>query len=79
MVRVRDVAWALAALALYLAGLRPAHADPVTLTGNVASDFTTSNGSTMIPSTSAPGTIAGPVPAALPTNWSPAWTSRTSG
>ena len=40
MVRVRDVAWALAAAAVLLAGTRPASADPITLTGNVATDFT---------------------------------------
>ncbi len=49
MVRVRDVGWALAAIALFLPAPRAAHADPVTLTGNVANDFTTSNGSVMIP------------------------------
>ena len=44
MVRIRDVAWALAAAAV-LAGSRPASADPITLTGNVANDFTAANGS----------------------------------
>ena len=44
MVRFRDVAWALAARRP--AGrARPASADPITLTGNVASDFTDANGS----------------------------------
>jgi hypothetical protein len=44
MVRIRDVAWALAAAAV-LAGSGPASADPITLTGNVANDFTAANGS----------------------------------
>lgn len=44
MVRIRDVAWALAAAAV-LAGPRAASADPITFTGNVANDFTTANGS----------------------------------
>ncbi len=44
MVRIRDVAWALAAAAV-LAGSGPASADPITLTGNVANDFTVANGS----------------------------------
>jgi hypothetical protein len=48
MVRVRDVTWALAAAAV-LAGSGPAAADPITLTGNVANDFTTSNGSVEVP------------------------------
>ena len=44
MVSIRGVAWILAA-ALTLAAYRPALADPITLTGNVASDFTIANGS----------------------------------
>ena len=48
MVRIRDVAWALAAAAV-LAGSGPASADPITLTGNVANDFTAANGSVEIP------------------------------
>jgi hypothetical protein len=59
MVRVRDVVWALAAVAVMLAGSGPAQADPITLTGNVASDFTTSNGSIMIPVDQGPYEIAG--------------------
>ena len=39
MVRIRDVAWPWR-LAAMLAGSRPASADPITLTGNVATDFT---------------------------------------
>jgi hypothetical protein len=49
MVRIRDVAWALAAAAAVLAGSRPASADPIALTGNVASDFTAANGSVEVP------------------------------
>ena len=48
MVRFRDVAWAVAAVAA-LAGPRPAAATPITLTGNVANDFTQSNGSVIVP------------------------------
>jgi hypothetical protein len=62
MVRVRDVVWGLAAAAVMLAGSRPALADPITLTGNVASDFTTSNGSIMIPVDQGPYEIAGTSP-----------------
>ncbi len=62
MVRVRDVVWALAAAAVMLAGSRPALADPITLTGNVAGDFTTSNGSIMIPVNQGPYEIAGTSP-----------------
>ncbi len=60
MVRVRDVVWALAAAAVTLAGSRPALADPIALTGNVATDFTTSNGSIEVPVNLGPGMIAGP-------------------
>jgi hypothetical protein len=60
MVRIRDVAWVLAAAAVALAGPGLALADQITLTGNVASDFTASNGSTMIPVDQGPGVIAGP-------------------
>ncbi len=60
MVRVRDVVWALAAAAVTLAGSHPALADPITLTGNVASDFTTSNGSFEVPVNLGPGMITGP-------------------
>ncbi len=59
MVSIRGVAWVLAA-AVTLAAYRPALADPITMTGNVASDFTTSNGSTMVPVDIGPGDIAGP-------------------
>jgi hypothetical protein len=62
MVRVRDVVWALAAAAVMLAGSRPTLADPITLTGNIASDFTTSNGSIMIPVDQGPVEIAGTSP-----------------
>jgi hypothetical protein len=48
MVRIRDVAWVLAAAAA-LAGSRPAAADAITLTGNVANDFTAANGSVEVP------------------------------
>src|SRR5271155_2377836 len=48
MVRIRGVAWVLAAV-VTLAVSRPALADPITLTGNVASNFTTANGSIEIP------------------------------
>ncbi len=48
MVRFRDVAWAVAAAAV-LAGPRPAAATPITLTGNVANDFTQANGSVIVP------------------------------
>ena len=48
MVRIRDVAWALAAAAV-LAGSRPASADPINLTGNVGNDFTKANGSEVVP------------------------------
>jgi hypothetical protein len=60
MVRVRDVAWAFAILALTLAGPHAALADPITLTGNVASDFTTANGSVTVPVNIGPGAIDGP-------------------
>jgi hypothetical protein len=69
MVRFRDVAWALVATATMLAGSRPASADPITLTGNVASDFTAANGSIMVPIDQGPGVIAGPTgssPSELP-------------
>jgi hypothetical protein len=48
MVRIRDVAWALAAAAV-LAGPRAASADPITFTGNVANDFTAANNSVQTP------------------------------
>ena len=48
MVRFRDVAWAVAAAAV-LAGARPAAATPITLTGNVANDFSTANQSVIVP------------------------------
>jgi hypothetical protein len=61
MVRIRDVAWALAAAAAVLAGSRPASADPITLTGNVASDFTADNGSVPVAlKYNGPGYVAGP-------------------
>jgi hypothetical protein len=60
MVRIRDLFWALAAIAVTLAGSRPALADPIALTGNVASDFTASNGSVMVPVNLGPGMVSGP-------------------
>jgi hypothetical protein len=60
MVRIRDVAWVLAVAAVALAVPRPALADQITFTGNVANDFTTSNGSTMIAVDQGPNIIAGP-------------------
>ncbi len=75
MVRIRDVAGALAAAAALLAAVRPASADPITLTGNVANDFTAANGSVAVPLsftpttgpnagqiqyTNGPGYVAGP-------------------
>jgi MYXO-CTERM domain-containing protein len=65
MVRIRDVARTFAALAvLLLAGSRPvlagAIASPITLTGNVANDFTANNGSIAVPVDQGPGVIAGP-------------------
>jgi hypothetical protein len=60
MVRIRDVAWALAAAAVTLAAPRPVLANPIALTGNVASDFTAANGSVIVPVYQGPGVIAGP-------------------
>jgi hypothetical protein len=75
MVRIRDVAWAVAAVAAVLAGPRPASADPINLTGNVTNDFTSANGSVDVPLsfvptsgplkgqvqyTNGPGYVAGP-------------------
>jgi hypothetical protein len=60
MVRVCDVAWAFAVLTLTLAGPNGALADPISLTGNVAADFTTANGSIKSPIDQGPGVIAGP-------------------
>src|SRR5262249_54058151 len=67
MVRIRVVAWALVAAAL--AAPRAASADPISLTGNVANDFTAANGSVEAPIgtmmggtfqyTSGPGWVAG--------------------
>ena len=59
MVSIRGVAWALA-VAVSLAAFRPALADPITLTGNVASDFTTANGSIEVPVNLGPGMVTGP-------------------
>src|SRR5215471_10736764 len=59
MVRVRDVAWALAVLAL--AGIRPAQADAISFTGNVAHDFPQSNhGVTTTYVGEGAGLVAGP-------------------
>ena len=60
MVRIRDVAWAMAAAAVILAGSRPALAGPISLTGNTATDFTAANGSIIVPVNEGPGVIAGP-------------------
>jgi len=60
MVRIRDVAWALAAAAATLAAPRPALADPIALTGFAANDFTAANGSLNVPVYQGPGVIAGP-------------------
>jgi hypothetical protein len=63
MVRIRDVIWGLAAAAAMLAGSCPASADSinsVNLTGNVATDFTKSNGSISVPIGQGPNVIAGP-------------------
>ena len=59
MVRVRDVGWAVAALALMLASSRPAAAGPLTMTGNVASDFNIP-GTVIVPVGAGPGVNAGP-------------------
>ncbi|MGP0064207.1 MAG: hypothetical protein ACLQGP_11485 [Isosphaeraceae bacterium] len=59
MVRIRGVAWVIAA-AVTLAAYRPALADPITLTSNVASDFTTANGSIQVPVNLGPGMVTGP-------------------
>src|SRR5262249_21649626 len=59
MVRVRGVALVVTCLAL--AGSRPALADPLTLTGNVANDFPQSiQGVNVTRVGAGPGTIAGP-------------------
>jgi hypothetical protein len=60
MVRIRDVAVALAVATALLAAARPALADPIPLTGWVANDFTSANGSLTIPVYQGPGVIAGP-------------------
>jgi hypothetical protein len=60
MVRFRGVARALAAVVALLAGSRPCLADPMTLTGNVASDFGAVKGSTTVAVYAGPGVIAGP-------------------
>jgi hypothetical protein len=59
MVRIRGVAWILAAV-VTVAAHRPALAGPITLTGNATNDFTTANGSTMVPVDLGPGMITGP-------------------
>ena len=59
MVRIRGVAWVLAVLAL--AGIRPAQANPISLTGNVAHDFPQSNpGVTTTYLGEGAGLVAGP-------------------
>src|SRR5262245_56312435 len=60
MVRIRDVAWTLAAAAGTLVAPRPAPAAPISLTGFAANDFTASNGSIIVPVFQGPGVIAGP-------------------
>lgn len=60
MVRFRDVTRGLAAVAVLLAGARPSFADPIDLTGNVASDFNSASGSITVPVYAGPGVIAGP-------------------
>ena len=47
MVRIRDVAWAPGGR-LVLAGARPASADPITFTGNVANGFHAANTSDVV-------------------------------
>src|SRR5262245_9770293 len=59
MVRIRCVAWVFAVLAI--AGIRPALADPITLTGNVVNDCPQSNRSvTTIHVGEGAGLVAGP-------------------
>jgi hypothetical protein len=59
MVRIRDLAWGLAIASVIMSGPRPALADPITLTGNAASDFS-DNGSTTVAIDQGPGYIQGP-------------------
>lgn len=60
MVRIRDVACAVLAFGILAGMSRPAAAGPITLTGNVAADFTAANGSVYVPIDQGPGVIAGP-------------------
>lgn len=80
MVRFRDVAWALTATAL-LAGPRPAPAAPITLTGNVANDFTTANGSVEDPIVLRNATTNQPILTDGQMNYTsgPAWNSGPNG
>src|SRR5690348_7960189 len=59
MVRVRQVGWVLAMVAL--TGVRPAQASGISITGNVANDFPQSSGDVQVTQIGAgPGWIAGP-------------------